>query len=229
MSDRGAIGTTPELDTPKPRVFASLLVAGTAVAGSGVVAPGRGGRAVHDQQSGAAERASPLPRDNKHHQQRALGGSGPYLSGKELAERFDGEDGRPQRSRRRRRGSAGSWGTSISGCSKRLWRSWRRIGPLSSRQPPVSLQAQAWAPTSFHWLWDMIVWPGVYAVVEKDDQGAAPVPPDGERAVPAPRSPHPVGGVIEGVDLGLGQVLAGCDVALLHGIRETRPRADSHG
>ena len=46
------------------------------------------------------------------------------------------------------------------------------------------------------------------------------------RGVPAPRPPHLVGGEVEGVDLGLGQVVAAGDVALVPGPGEPRRRVD---
>ena len=55
--------------------------------------------------------------------------------------------------------------------------------------------------------------PGVHAVVEEHDQGGAPVAANGMRGVPAPRASHFVGGEVEGVDLGLGQVVSAGDVA----------------
>jgi hypothetical protein len=68
--------------------------------------------------------------------------------------------------------------------------------------------------------------PGIDAVVEEYDESAAPVPPDGERTVPAPRTLHHVSGEVEGVDFGLGQVVAAGHVALLPGLREPRRRVN---
>ena len=68
--------------------------------------------------------------------------------------------------------------------------------------------------------------PGVDAVVEEHDQGGAPVPADRERGVPAPRPFHLVGREVEGVDLGLGQVVSAGDVALVPGRGEPRRRVD---
>ena len=64
------------------------------------------------------------------------------------------------------------------------------------------------------------------AVVEEHDQGGAPVPADRMRGVPSPRPSHLVGGEIEGVDLGLGEVVAASDVALVPGPGEPRRRID---
>ena len=68
--------------------------------------------------------------------------------------------------------------------------------------------------------------PGVDAVVEEHDQGGPPVAADRQGSVPAPRPPHLVGGEVEGVDLGLGQVVAAGDVALVPGPGEPRRRLD---
>ena len=46
------------------------------------------------------------------------------------------------------------------------------------------------------------------------------------RSVPAPRSSHLVGSEVEGVDLGLGQVVSASDVALVPGRGEPRQRVD---
>ena len=68
--------------------------------------------------------------------------------------------------------------------------------------------------------------PGIDAVVEEHDQGGAPVPADRMRGVPPPRPSHLVGGEVEGVDLGLGQVVSAGDVALVPGRGEPRRRVD---
>ena len=68
--------------------------------------------------------------------------------------------------------------------------------------------------------------PGIDAVVEEHDQGGAPVPADRMRGVPAPRPSHLVGSEVEGVDLGLGQVVSAGDVALVPGPGEPRQRVD---
>ena len=68
--------------------------------------------------------------------------------------------------------------------------------------------------------------PGVHAVVEEDDQGGSPVAADRQGSVPAAGPAHGVGGEVEGVDLGLGQVVAAGDVALLPGPGEPGRRLD---
>jgi hypothetical protein len=54
------------------------------------IPPRRTWRDVHDQSIGAAQPAPPLPGNDEHHRQRALGGSGPDESGEELADRRGG-------------------------------------------------------------------------------------------------------------------------------------------
>jgi hypothetical protein len=49
---------------------------------------------------------------------------------------------------------------------------------------------------------------GVHSVVEEQDQGGPPVPADRQGCVPATGPRHRVGGEVEGVDLGLRQVVA---------------------
>ena len=67
---------------------------------------------------------------------------------------------------------------------------------------------------------------GVHAVVEEDDQGGSPVAADRQRGIPASRPAHGVGGEVEGVDLGLGEVVAAGDVSLLPGPGEPGRRLD---
>jgi hypothetical protein len=54
------------------------------------IPPRRTWRDVHDQSIGAAQPAPPLPGNDEHHRQRALGGSGSDASGEELADRRGG-------------------------------------------------------------------------------------------------------------------------------------------
>ena len=61
---------------------------------------------------------------------------------------------------------------------------------------------------------------GVDPVVEEHDQRGPPVPADRERGVPPPRPPHPVGGEVQGVEFGLGQVVPAGHVPLRPGLRE---------
>ena len=68
--------------------------------------------------------------------------------------------------------------------------------------------------------------PGIDAVVEEHDQGGPPVPADRMRGVPAARPPHLVGGEVQGVDLGLGQVVPASDVALVPRRGEPRQGVD---
>src|SRR5215831_13145372 len=66
--------------------------------------------------------------------------------------------------------------------------------------------------------------PCVHAVIEECHQSAAPVPPDGNRMVPTARWRHLVRREIERINLGLGQIMPACHIAL-----HTRHRKSRHG
>ncbi len=56
--------------------------------------------------------------------------------------------------------------------------------------------------------------PGVDRVIEEHDQGRSPVVPDGERLLPAAGPLQLVGGEVQSIQIGLGQVMTSGNIPL---------------